>query len=181
MTFIEHLPSARGCASHLTCITSSNPQPILILGLKMGRLWLKWWKLGPEEPRCDLTLKPVLLTLLHTAPELIIHPDTGKTIPTSPLATGLFTCPELSLVNKKRPALLRSWLEFHSPPNGDKRKKSCILHFRGKTSPTLLIPWASHLFYHFDFNREPGRREEEKIATINRARTKGLWFLHRTI
>lgn len=78
-----------------------------------------WWKLGPE-PRSDLTFKPVLWTLLHTAPGLIIHPGTCKILPQIAVghAWGYSHYPELSLVNQKRRVLQRSGLQFHSTQQG---------------------------------------------------------------
>lgn len=62
----------------------------------------------------------MLLTLLHTAPGLIIHPGTCKILPQIAVghAWGYSHYPELSLVNQKRRVLQRSGLQFHSTQQG---------------------------------------------------------------
>lgn len=139
-----------------------------------GRETEAWrWKLGPE-PRSELTLKPELLTRLHTAPELIIHQDTCKIILKSPLAIGLFTCPELSLVNKKRPALQHSWLEFHSPGKEARRGGAVFSISVVKLHECFLPPWpAISSTSSISSTKAPGIKDKGRTATANHERTTG--------
>lgn len=134
-----------------------------------------WWKLGPE-PRSDLTLMPMLLTLLHTAPGLIIHLQNHP--PNRPWPWGLSRT--LSRSTRREGSFNAPGWSSTLPQQGKAGEGEGyrVLYFGGKTSRKLFTLWASHLFCQPLPSQQSNRwKRQGKSATTNRARTKALSFL----
>lgn len=146
-----------------------------------------WWKLGPE-PRSDLTLMPMLLTLLHTAPGLIIHLQNQP--PNRPWPWGYSCYPELSLgqPEEKGPSTLQAGVPLY--PNKAKRGKGKgIVFFTSvvKLQENFLPSGpAISSANHFHPNKATGEKDKgsQLQQTVQGPRASHFclqWKLHRTI